>query len=655
MEGAMNPFDELPNYGHNLTVEEMAESAFRARLVESGVFVLQSVDRKDFGADCQIEVVADGVATNARVQVQLKGTERDLNADGSVSIEVSRTNFNYLMMQKHGFYVCYHVPTRSLRACSVETVLRRYHHDEKDWTAQKTLTVTFQDELTVDSLRALAALVQFGTRSTRDRRVDQLTAEPSVVAGMLRTAVPAVHVPSDRTAAGELLGNLYEHGADDVISSAFDAFAAVLGADDDAMGPCYMAEINRGMDGRDPKRHRIEAAVSYFQFKMSKGRYQPGSLHYTLGNAFVALGDELAAKKSYVAAAADDSFMAEPKQAAQVLKNLGSSIERLGDASGAVIHYREALGLDPDLPEAHNALGCYYVRVGRYEDALTHFDRAIFAEAQMGRVSAVTGWKINVLFNLGEGRAAFREINSLLTRADREPWVWRWCAQQVGSYGRTTPENARQALLFWRRFVSAHPADVPARRELFQVAFYARREGVDIEQSYVEFRADFDQHIDRFDREDAAFLWDRLGHWAQDDGDWVEAEHCFRKAYDLEGGHYGYCLGTALNFLDRYEESLPIVREQAETLQPDAMSWFQVAVASAGLGKTAEAVDAYQRSIELDPNDGLAMFNLGGVHWNAGEIEKAITVWTAAIDRFPDHELVAKLQEDFPTFFASPD
>lgn len=164
--------------------------------------------------------------------------------------------------------------------------------------------------------------------------------------------------------------------------------------------------------------------------------------------------------------------MADLSMAAQVLKNLGSSIERLGNPDAAVEHFREALRHNTDLPEAHNALRNHLVGIGSYAEALDHFDRAIFAEAQMGRVSAITGWKVNVLFNLGEGRAAFREINTLLTRADREPWIWQWCSQQVGSFGRTTPENARQALLFWRRFVGAHPDMASARRELLQVAFY---------------------------------------------------------------------------------------------------------------------------------------------------------------------------------------
>lgn len=97
------------------------------------------------------------------------------------------------------------------------------------------------------------------------------------------------------------------------------------------------------------------------------------------------------------------------------------------------------------------------------------------------------------------------------------------------------------------------------------------------------------------------------GHWAQDEADWVEAELCFRKAYDLAGGHYGYCLGTALNFLGRFEESLPILREQAERIQPDAMSWFQLGAAYGDLGQSAQAIDAYEKALALDPDYDLAM------------------------------------------------
>ncbi|MNW21658.1 hypothetical protein D3C71_2227040 [compost metagenome] len=55
------------------------------------------------------------------------------------------------------------------------------------------------------------------------------------------------------------------------------------------------------------------------------------------------------------------------------------------------------------------------------------------------------------------------------------------------------------------------------------------------------------------------------------------------------------------------------------------------------------------RSIALNPNRASAWFDMGGVHWNAGESEEASRVWRAAVGRFPDHELAVLLRRDFPS------
>ena len=647
----MNHFDDLPQRGRNHVIEEKAEAAFKTRLSESGLFILQAADRKDYGTDCQIEVVHLNQATNVRVHVQLKGTERDLNADGSISVEISRTNLNYLLVHPHSFYACYHVPTDSLRICFADSVLRQYDHGGPGWTEQQTLTVSLSEALTVERLSTLAALAQSGARLSRDRRLGQTTADAADVPGILRRSLPDIEVPQDRAAAAKILSHLYESGADAVISTGFGKFAAVFGADDDAMGSCYMAEINLGMARRSRFPERIEGAVAYFRAKLEGGRFQVGSAHYTIGNAFSALGDEQHAKEAYEAALADPDVFSAPALAAQVLKNLGTSLARLGDQDGAAQRYQEALRLSPDLPEAHNALGNHYYRLGRYENALTHFDRVVFTERQLGKTSAVAGWRANILFNLGDGRGAFRDINTLLSQADTEEWIWPWCARLVNNFGRTTAGNATQALAFWQRYISVHPNDSVARRELLLATFYLRRQGHDVGASYAEFRDVFDLHIAHVDADDAALPWDRLGHWAQEEDNWPEAERCFRKAYEIEGGHYGYCLGTALNFLGRCEESLPILREQAEVIQPDAMSWYQVAVACEGTNQVASAIEAYGKVIALDPNLSSAIFNLGGVHWNSGDRIEAEKVWRLAVERFPDHELTAKLRREMPFVF----
>jgi tetratricopeptide (TPR) repeat protein len=88
--------------------------------------------------------------------------------------------------------------------------------------------------------------------------------------------------------------------------------------------------------------------------------------------------------------------------------------------------------------------------------------------------------------------------------------------------------------------------------------------------------------------------------------------------------------------------------EQAQIHQPDVMSWFQVAVAYANLNRAPEAIDAYQKVLALDSDYPLAMFNLGGTYWNSGNFEQASRVWKAAVARFPEHELAAKVRRDFP-------
>jgi len=652
MANDLDHLDDLPKRDANHVREEKAETAFQERLTASGRFILQRADRKDYGTDCEIEVVDQGQATNIRVHVQVKGTERQLNADGSLSIEAGRSNLNYLLMHPHSFYVAYHLPTSSLRICHAEAVLRQYELAGRNWTDQQSLTVNFTDDLTVARLDRLATLASAAARAERDRRIEQTRAAPGDVARVLRRNVPDIHVPDDPALARVLLANLYERDADVEISKAFDRFAAVLGAGSDDMGPAYMAEVNLGMAGLSRSRARIENAEGYFRNHLGLGRYEPGSIYYTIGNALSALGREDDAKVAYESALADPAFARRPDLAAQGHKNLGTSLERLGDEKGAVEHYREALRLNPRLPEAHNALAHHYVRQGEWKDALMHLDRAVYIDPLRAKAASVAGWRANVLFNMGEGAAAFREVNSLPVHADYEPWIWPFLARLVASFGRTTTENAHHAQGFWQRYVGAHPEASSGHRELLLATLYLRSKGQAVGVPYPEYRAEFERQIEHVDdKDEAAFLWDRLGHCAQEEENWVEAELCFRKAFGLAGGHYGYCLGTALNFLGRFEESLPILREQSDVIQRDAMSWFQLGVAYLELGQSAEAIDAYRRALALNPDYDLAMFNLGGAHWNRGEQVEALEVWREATVRFPNHEVTARLQRDMPVFF----
>lgn len=644
----MDHLDDLPTRHRNHATESKAEAAFQNLLSNSEDFVLQASDRKDYGTDCQIEVIDRESVTNVRIHVQLKGTERDANADGSVSVEIRRSNLNYLLMQPHSFFACYHILTDTLRFCSADAVIRRYEHYGQNWTQQQTLTVTFSEFLTDARLKSLAALARSGAASLRDTRVAQTTARPEDLPGIVKAARPDLYVPEDESQAATMLSSLYDSGADDMISAAFEKFASVLPQDNDAMIFCYMAEINLGMAGRSGKAARIADGISHLASKLDTGRLDVGNLHYSIGNGFSALGREDEAVKAYEIAlqhlTGDDGTI----PLAECYMNLGSSYRTLGDGQNAAESFRKALRHNPQLPEAQFALGLHCHRKGEYGEALKHFDQVVFAERTLGKRSSVSGWRINVLFNLGDGMAAFREINTLLSDAGDEAWIWPWCGQQVASFGRTSPENARLSIPFWNRYLRTHPNCPRGVRERLLNRMYLRSEGQVLDMTYPAFKTEFEASIQHVRGDEAAYLWDRLGHWAQEVDNWKEAESCFRVAYDLAGGHYGYCLGTALIFLDRPEESLPILLPQAEEIQPDYMSWYQVAVAYEKLGRASDSIGAYMKVIALNSNYELAWFNMGGVHWNAGELEEASRVWKAAVDRFPDHELAALLRRDLP-------
>ena len=642
----MDHLDDLPKRNGNHATARKAEAAFQNIISRSTCLILQASDSDDYGTDCQIEVIDRESATNVRIHVQLKGTNRAANADGTVSVEIRRSNLNYLIMQPHSFFVCYHVPSEQLFFCVADAVMRRYDHKDENWSQQQSLTVVFSEVLTDARLQSLAALARSDAALSRNMRVRQATASLEDLPRIIRSSVPDLHVPEDKAHAAAMLSSLYDSGASTVISAAFDKFASVLGSGHDAMAFCYMAEIDLGMNGNFGNPGRITDGISHLMSLLNTGRYYAGGILYSIGNGFSALGREAEAADAYEAAV--EKLRAEDSKPllAQCYKNLGSSYEKLGDQEKAAAFFNEALFHNDQLPEAHHALALHCLRKGEYGKALDHFDQVVFAETTLGKRSSVSGWRVNVLFNLGERKAAFREINILLTEAETQEWIWSWCAKQVAHFGREAPESARLSIAFWERYLKAHPNCHIGVRELLSNKLYLRSEGGDPGMTYRAFKVEFDTSIQYVKGDAVAYLWDRVGHWAQEDKNWEEAERCFRVAYDLAGGHYGYCLGTALNFLDRPEESLPILLHQAEGAQPDELSWFGVAVAHEKLGNVRESIDAYLIAITLNPDYALAWFNMGGVHWNAGEVEEAKHVWKAALERFPNHELASQLRRD---------
>lgn len=64
-------------------------------------------------------------------------------------------------------------------------------------------------------------------------------------------------------------------------------------------------------------------------------------------------------------------------------------------------------------------------------------------------------------------------------------------------------------------------------------------------------------------------------------------------------------------------------------------AWLGVGTASAALGRSDEAIEAWARAADLDPDDTRALVNLGTLHQQAGRDDEAIAAFEAALDRDP--------------------
>jgi tetratricopeptide (TPR) repeat protein len=649
----MSSRHDLPRRHRSHDTEQAAVFAFEGATAALPLFIVQSRDRNDYGTDVQIEARDGDRMTNLRVHAQLKGTEGPANADGSVSVPVDIENLNYLLAQPDAIYAFYHLPSQRLLARYAISVYRELEHRGPSWREQKTVTIRCAEAFDEAFQRRLHDRVMASGTSGRQKRAEWSVTPPEQSPALVQRAVPIVEVPPEPTRAKAMVMELYGAGHDAVISAHFPHFAAVLQSEPGAMDVAYMAEINLGLQGAAFNQERVRRGIDVLEEAIARHKIHPGSILYCQANGWMALREYEKAKDLFQKAL---QLLDDPRVvgvAAQCHKNLGTVFEELHDEDEAVAHFERALQLDPDLGEAHYALALHWLH--RKKDpraALAHLDAVTLRRGSAMATPGLQGWRIEALFQTGDAIGAFREMQSLLAVADRFPWVWPSCARQVARYGRATTDSTRKALSFWRAYIAVHPDNVLAERYRLLCIWSLHGDGVSTGMNFQGFKDAAVCLMERGDP-DSAFLWDRVGHWAQRDGDWGQAEEAFRKAYELESGEYGYCLGTALNFLDRHAEALPILLSQAETHQPDARSWFQVAVAREGVGDVDGSIAAYERALKLDPEYDHALFNLGGLYWNRRDIRRALKIWKDAVKRFPDHSKVPLLRDMLPSVFGS--
>jgi len=147
--------------------------------------------------------------------------------------------------------------------------------------------------------------------------------------------------------------------------------------------------------------------------------------------------------------------------------NLGLALFQKGQMDEAIVHYQEALEIDPDNSQAHNNLGIALCKKGQADEAIAHFQKALeispnFAKAQ---------------FNLGDALLIKGQVDKAMTHFQKALEIDPNYSQAHNNLGIALYKKgqADEAIAQFQQALEIAPTNADARNNLAKVQALARQ------------------------------------------------------------------------------------------------------------------------------------------------------------------------------------
>ncbi len=308
---------------------------------------------------------------------------------------------------------------------------------------------------------------------------------------------------------------------------------------------------------------------------------------------------------------------------ARAWNDLGSTYQALHRLEDAIKAFRRAIELDPTYTTPLNKLGDVYQELGYHEDAIEAYRQAIALEP-----GDAVSWNSlgDVYRELAQFEAAIEAYQQALNFNPGFAWPYHSLGliyQQQDRYELATPAFHQAARLHQRgedRAIAWQQlGDIYRRLERFEEAV----------EAYQQARA-----------LGPAFAWPyhNLGLIYEQRGDYEAAAPLFRQAIarhknDRDRVLSWQRLGDVCHALNRYTEAIEAYQRVIELNPQAAGAWNCLGTAQAALEHYEAAIKAFERAIELDPTLAWPYHNLGLVYEQRAKYETAIPYYRQALDR----------------------
>ena len=296
--------------------------------------------------------------------------------------------------------------------------------------------------------------------------------------------------------------------------------------------------------------------------------------------------------------------------------NIGTAYLHRQEMERAIASFRRALEINPDLMEAHTNLGNALKEQGLYSEAVSSYRRAL----TLSDNAAIHHNLGSTFLSAGLYDSAEVRFRAALDRDPSPRESWEGLAKTLRSEDRlqSAIEVLAEAFERW-------PQDLEF---LLMVGDMQAALGRDQDAAQAYRRAGLEESVQYL----------RLGDEARKRGEWERARrHYERSLKSGEDARAYNGLGKVLFGLGRTAEALEAFRKAAQLKPEWAESYANIGRAYLRYGKTTEAMAALERATELEPGRAMAWGVLAQARASADDVAGAMDAYKTAIRLAPEN------------------
>jgi len=321
-------------------------------------------------------------------------------------------------------------------------------------------------------------------------------------------------------------------------------------------------------------------------------------LVYTLGGLYHWKKDHARALELLEQALALARQLEDRRLEAWVHNVLGNVYRALGRHDEAIAEYRRAVELDPTDAYPHNGLGNVYSDLGRHDEAIAEYRRAIELDPDLAMAHNNLG---NVYRDLGRYDEAIAAYQGAVELDPTDAYPHNGLGNVYRDLGRH-----EEAIAEYRRALELDPTDADYHSNLGNVYHDLGRhdEAIAAYQHAVELDPTF------------ASPHNSLGNVYRDLGRHEEAITAYQRAAKLDptGAGYHSNLGSVYRDLGRHEEAITAYRRVVELDPTYAYSHTMLGALYETLGQFDDALREYRQAAELEPENATRHVSLASLY-----------------------------------------